>query len=78
MRNPKLRATKATNIAVRAVRKLKKKALDMLKPPYVRTPKSPISWGISWGITRGMFMVSIGADELPLPSTPPLSSNLQD
>ncbi|KPV64141.1 MAG: hypothetical protein AOA66_0457 [Candidatus Bathyarchaeota archaeon BA2] len=33
----------APNIAVMAVEKLKKSALDLLNPPYIRMPKCPIS-----------------------------------
>ncbi len=33
--------------AVKAVRKLSNNALFLVNPPWINTPKSPISWGIS-------------------------------
>ncbi len=50
----------APNIAVRAVEKFKKIALDLLNPPYIRTPKSPISCGISWKTTANVVATPRG------------------
>ena len=54
------RTAMVPRIAVNAVRKLKKRALARENPPWRRTPKSPISCGISWRMTARVVAIPRG------------------
>ena len=47
-------------IAIRAERKLSHRARFFVKPEWIKTAKSPISWGISWRITAIVVAIPIG------------------
>ena len=58
----------APNTEVKAMEKFKIKALVREKSAWIRTPKSPISCGISWAITAMVVAKPIGKETMYEPA----------